>query len=233
MTTWSRITLISYQYIHVRSYAPALNSQLYFDMQAYLFLFLSVASAVEDSFSGWLTDTDNLGEDNSVDYITTPSSSFEDPFLFANENPDPALFFEDQAPADANSLNYSPWDLFADTSDDCLLPYDVLLNKNRLKKRQETTCAAAKKKTQNPRLGNRPTLPDFETQIQAIDAAGKSNQLYCPPNDHPEAVEAVCSSGDPNEEGRSSVYAGASILVNCERRMPEFFFLFMSHQPNK
>lgn len=198
-------------------------------MQAHIFLFLSVAGAVETSFLDWLPDANNLEEYNPVEYITTQSSSSEDHILFTNENQ--ALTFEDQIPFDLNPLDPT-WDLFADTSGDCS---DVLVpfSKSRYRKREGAFCAASQKKTRKSRLGI-PTLQEIEAQeaLRATGmagAAGESSQTQCPPKDHPEAIEAVCSSGDPNDMGNSMVFAGALILANCERRMYDFCsFLFFS-----
>lgn len=185
-------------------------------MQAYIFLFLSVTSAVDGFVSDWLPDANNLGEYDPSNYITPQSNLFEDPVIFTDENQ--AISSEDQIPFDPSSLN-PPWGLFADTSGDCS---DIFLNKNRLKKRQGAVCAAAKRNTRNSRLGV-PTLQDIEAQERA-GAAAESNQPQCPPKDHPNAVEAVCSSGDANDEGNSAVYPGALILANCERRTSSFYF---------
>lgn len=191
-------------------------------VRAYIFLFLSVTGAAEGFFSDWLPDANNLEEYNPVEYPTTQSNLFEDLFLFANE--DYALTFQDQIPLDINSLNPS-WDLFADTSDDCS---DVLvsINRNRLKRREGTVCAAAKKKTRKSRL-EIPTLQETEAQL-AAGAARESNQPQCPPKLHPETVETVYNSGDPNDEGNSAVYEGALILVNCERRTSDLSFSFVA-----
>ena len=185
-------------------------------MQAYTFLFLSVTGAVETFVSDWLPDANNLEEYDSSNYITPQSNLFEDPVLFTNENQ--ATNFEDQILFDPSPLN-QPWDLFADTSDDCS---DIFLNKNRLKKREGAVCAAAKKNTRKSRLGI-PTLQDIEAEERA-GAAAESNQPLCPPIDHPDAVEAVCSSGDADDEGNSAVYPGALILANCDRRTSKFYF---------
>ena len=215
------------------------NFQFCFAMRTYIFLFLSIISAFETSFSDGLTDANNLEDYNFfeypttqpdlfhfddypttqsdlfhfVEYPTTQSDLFQDPFLFENENDAPP--FEDQVPLNTNSLD-SPWDIFADTSDDCS---DVLLNKTRLKRRQGTFCAA-KKKTRKSKL-EIPTLQEIEAQVAATAADG-SNQSQCPPEAHPSAIEAVCSSGDLNDEGNSAVYEGAFVLANCERRMSPF-----------
>lgn len=186
-------------------------------MRAYILLFLSVTGAVETFSSDWLPDVDNLEEYNSVEYTTDQSNLYEDPSLFANETP--PLTFDNQTPLDTNSLS-SPWDLLAEISDDCS---DLPFNKNRLKDRRGTVCAA-KKKTRKSQLGI-PTLQEVEAQL-AADAADKSNQPQCPSKYHPEATEAVCSSGDPNDEGSRAVYEGALILVNCERRMSHPFPFF-------
>ena len=190
-------------------------------MQAHVFLFLSVAGAVETSFLDWLPDANNLEEYNPIDYITTQSNTFEDPVLFTNENQ--ALTFEDQIPFDLNPLDPT-WEFSADTSGDCS-DVLVLFNKNRFKKREGTSCAASQKKTRKSRLGI-PTLQEIEAQeaLGATGVTGESSQPQCPLKDHPEAVEAVCSSGDPNDMGNSIVYAGALIIANCERRMYDFFF---------
>lgn len=210
---------------------PVLRLRLYFVMQGYIFfLFLSVTGgAGGTSFSDWLPDAsnnndNNLDEYNPSDYITPPQSNlfFDDPILFTNtnENNQALAFEEDQMmiPLDLTSLN-PPWNLFADTSDDCSDNF-LNKNKNRLKKREGAICAStAKKKPGKSRLGF-PTLQDIEAQEEAAAAAAESDQNpQCPPKNHPQAVEAVCSSENPNDYGNSAVYEGALILANCERRM--------------
>ena len=204
------------------SFSPNDNSQLHSTMHTFfIFLVLSVASATESIFADWLPEVNSLGEYNLDESINTQSDLYEDPLLFTPENPSPDLF-ESQSALDA------PFNLFADTSsfdDECA--EQIFFKKRPRRQRREAgaVCSKRKKKQQQqqqlPNLGI-PTLSEIEAQIAGTAATAEGlSQARCPLPDHPDATEAVCSSGDPNDERTSAVFPNAMILLNCERR--EYF----------
>lgn len=172
-------------------------------------LLLQVIRAAESIFPDWSTETNNFGEPDIDEPIATQSDLYEDPFFFTNE--DSHLIFDSLITPDP------PLDLPTDNYYSECPNESTLTSRPRRRRRQGTMCSA-KQNTQRIPLLQNPTLKDIEAQIAGTAAAGNSNQLWCPPFDHPEAAEAVCSSGNPGDEAGSFVFLGASTLTNCERR---------------